>query len=101
MSEALIIAILSSSSIATIVTAIINAIISNSKGYNRLVHADQILMKDRIKHLGKSYLECGKVTLEELEDFHEMYECYHEELGGNGFLTTLVENVNKLPTVSN
>ena len=98
MSEGLIIAILSSSSIATIVTAIINAIMNHSKSYKILVHADQLLMKDRIKHLGKSYIDRGWVTIEELEDFHEMHQCYHEELGGNGFLTALVNSVDALPT---
>lgn len=96
MSEALIIAIISSSSIATIVTAIINAIISKSKSYQRLETANRIIMKDRIKHLGKSYIERGSITVEELQDLHEMHECYHE-LGGNGFLTALMDSVNKLP----
>lgn len=96
MSEAIIIAILSSSSIATIITAIINAIITHSKSYNSLVEANRILMKDRIKHLGNDYIHRGNITSEELQDLHEMHNCYHD-LGGNGFLDTIMNNVNRLP----
>ena len=96
MSESIIIAILSSSSIATIITAIINAIITHSKSYNSLLEANRILMKDRIKHLGNSYIQRGSITSEELQDIHEMHECYHN-LGGNGFLDTIMSNVNHLP----
>jgi len=96
LSEAIIIAILGSSSIATIITAIINAIITHSKSYNSLLEANRILMKDRIKHLGNSYIQRGSITSEELQDLHEMHECYHN-LGGNGFLDTIMSNVNRLP----
>lgn len=96
MSESIIIAILSSSSIATIITAIINAIVTHSKAYNSLLEANRILMKDRIKHLGNSYIQRGSITSEELQDLHEMHECYHD-LGGNGFLDTIMSNVNHLP----
>lgn len=96
MSESIIIAILSSSSIATIITAIINAIITHSKAYNSLLEANRILMKDRIKHLGNSYIQRGSITSEELQDLHEMHECYHD-LGGNGFLDAIMNNVNHLP----
>lgn len=96
MTEQVIIAILGSSSIATIVTAVVNAIINNSKRYKSLENANRIIMKDRIKHLGKSYILRGSITSEEMEDLHEMHSCYHD-LGGNGFLDTLMSNVNKLP----
>ena len=96
MTEQLIIAILGSSSIATIVTAIINAIINNSKRYKLLERSNQIIMKDRIKHLAKSYICRGTITSEELEDLHEMHQCYHE-LGGNGFLDALMTTVKNLP----
>lgn len=96
LSEAIIIAILGSSSIATIITAIINAIITHSRAYKNLENANKIIMKDRIKHLGKSYIERGNVSLDELEDLHEMHQCYHD-LGGNGFLDQLMKEVDSLP----
>ena len=96
MSEQLIIAILSSTSIATIVTAIVNAIISNTKRYKSLETASRLMIKDRIKHLGQNYIKRGSITVEELEDLHEMHECYHD-LKGNGFLDSIMSSVNSLP----
>lgn len=95
MSEQIIIAILGSSSIAAIVTAVINAIIARTKTYKLLVTADRIILKDRIKHLGKTYIARGYIMSDELEDIHEMHNCYHD-LGGNGFLNTLMKKVDDL-----
>lgn len=57
----------------------------------------RILLYDRIKHLGKKYVAKGTVTLEELEDLHNMHRIYHDELKGNGFLDSLMKEVNQLP----
>ena len=95
MSDAIIIAILGSSSVAAIVTAVINAILSRSKTYRLLITADKIILKDRIKHLSKKYITRGYIMSDELEDIHEMYNCYHE-LDGNGFLAALITKVNAL-----
>ena len=63
-----------------------------------LVEADRTILYDRIKHLGKSYLARGYVTVEELEDLDLMHEVYHnkEKLGGNGFLDALMSKVHTL-----
>lgn len=55
------------------------------------------LLYDRIKHLGKSYLERGSITSEELEDFLAMHKIYHNTLDGNGFLDEIVRQVKSLP----
>ena len=63
-----------------------------------LVEADRTILYDRIKHLGKSYLARGYVTVEELEDLDLMHELYHnkEKLDGNGFLDALMTKVHTL-----
>lgn len=63
-----------------------------------LVEADRTILYDRIKHLGKSYITRGYITVEELEDLNLMHEVYHnkEKLGGNGFLDTLMHTVQDL-----
>lgn len=63
-----------------------------------LVEADRTILYDRIKHLGKSYIARGYVTVEELEDLDLMHEVYHnkEKLGGNGFLDALMKTVHAL-----
>ena len=65
---------------------------------NVLVEADRTILYDRIKHLGKSYIARGYITVEELEDLDLMHEVYHnkEKLGGNGFLDALMKTVHAL-----
>ena len=61
--------------------------------------ANRTILYDRIKHLGKSYIARGYVTVEELEDLTHMHSVYHDDdkLNGNGFLDSLMETVNRLP----
>lgn len=63
-----------------------------------LVEADRTILYDRIKHLGKSYIARGYVTVEELEDIDLMHGVYHDKdkLGGNGFLDALMHTVHGL-----
>ena len=58
--------------------------------------ADRTILYDRIKHLGKSYIERGWVTVEELEDLNLMHGVYHDKdkLDGNGFRDNLMHTVN-------
>lgn len=61
-----------------------------------LILANRTSMYDRIKHLGKCYIERGWVTVEELEDLNRMHQVYHDKdkLNGNGFLDNLMHTVN-------
>lgn len=61
--------------------------------------ADRTILYDRIKHLGKTYIARGNITVEELEDLSLMHSVYHDKdkLNGNGFLDDLMKNVRKLP----
>ena len=63
-----------------------------------LLEADRTILYDRIKHLGKSHIARGYITVEELEDLDLMHEVYHnkEKLGGNGFLDALMKTVHAL-----
>lgn len=58
--------------------------------------ADRTILYDRIKHLAKSYIIRGHVTVEELEDLNMMHGVYHDKdkLDGNGFLDNLMHTVN-------
>lgn len=69
-----------------------------SRLVNVLCVADRTILYDRIKHLGKSYIARGYVTLEELEDLTTMHSVYHDEdkLNGNGFLDELMAAVRQL-----
>lgn len=67
------------------------------KTVESLKTADRLLMYDRIKHLCRAYLSKGEVDFNDLEDLIEMHGCYHNGLGGNGKLDTLMELVKELP----
>lgn len=67
------------------------------KRVDALYVANRIQMYDRIKHLGKSYIRQEEISAEDLEDLIDMHKCYHDDLGGNGFLDEIMEQVRHLP----
>lgn len=66
------------------------------KTVNALIVAERMILYDRIKHLAKSYIKRGYITVEEYEDLKRMHKVYHDNLDGNGFLDSLMEEVDKL-----
>lgn len=58
----------------------------------------QLLLQDRIKYLAKSYIADGEIHAEDLEDIVHMHEAYHD-LGGNGYLDTLMSAVKGLKII--
>ena len=56
-------------------------------------------MVDRVRYLGRSYIQRGEITLEDKETLQEMYTAY-KALGGNGHLKTIMTTVDKLPVVA-
>jgi hypothetical protein len=63
---------------------------------NSLIVADRAILYDRIKHLAKSYIKRGWITVEEYEDLKRMHKVYHDELNGNGFLDAIMADVDEL-----
>lgn len=70
---------------------------AQQKKIDDVIVAIRQMLYDRLKHLGKKYIERGHITAEELEDFLTMHSVYHNEMKGNGFLDELVEQVRHLP----
>ena len=62
-----------------------------------LKEADKLIMLDRIKYLCRSYLDHGEIEFSDLDDLIAMHSCYHDLLGANGNLDTLMELVKELP----
>jgi len=54
------------------------------------------LLRDKIRYLCKKYIDNGSVAADDHEDLIGMHKAYHD-LGGNGYLDTMMEKVNKLP----
>ena len=63
---------------------------------NSLIIADRTILYDRIKHLAKAYIKRGWISVEEYEDLKRMHKVYHDELNGNGFLDSIMEEIDKL-----
>lgn len=61
-----------------------------------LIVAERESLYDRIKHLAKSYIKRGWISVEEYEDLKRMHSVYHTELKGNGFLNALMAEVDQL-----
>lgn len=55
------------------------------------------VMYDRIRWLGQAYVWDKEVDFDDRRILHEMHNCYHNGLGGNGDLDALMDAVNKLP----
>lgn len=89
-----------SSGLSAIVIAILNhhwAKKKNSSGkLDALVEAQKVLMIDRVRYLGSSYIHDGEIVLEDKENLAEMYQAY-KALGGNGHLSTVMAEVERLP----
>ena len=66
------------------------------KKVNALMVADRTILYDRIKHLAKRYIKRSWISVEEYEDLKRMHQVYHDDLEGNGFLDSIMAEVNKL-----
>lgn len=97
MTEAIVIAILGSGALSTLVTCLFNYLQSKNKKEDGIQAGVRMLLYDRIKTRGKRYIAAGEITTEELNDLISMHKIYHNELGGNGFLDTLMSQVRELP----
>ena len=57
----------------------------------------RLLLLDRILSMGEDLIGKEEATFDERKRFHDMHNCYHNRLGGNGDADPIVEGVDKLP----
>lgn len=57
----------------------------------------RVILLDRIRHLGQSYIQIGEISFDDRRIFHMMHDVYHTGLGGNGDADLIVEAVDELP----
>ena len=57
----------------------------------------KLMLLDRIIYLGQGYINKGEITYDERHRFHQMHDCYHDGLHGNGDAKLIVEAVDELP----
>jgi hypothetical protein len=105
MSEALIIALIAAitgSGVSSIIIVLLQRHWAKKDKHDErvdaLVDATKVQMIDRVRWLGRSYIEAGEIRLEDKENLKEMYKAY-KRLGGNGHLDTIMDEVNHLKVV--
>lgn len=54
------------------------------------------LFYGRIKRYAREYIAAGHLTAEDLEDLIEDHHIYHDVLGGNGYLDSIMDKVKNL-----
>jgi len=54
------------------------------------------ILYDRIRYLGREYIARGEIDFDDRRILNAMHKVYHDGLGGNGDLDTLMSQVNTL-----
>ena len=57
----------------------------------------KLMLLDRVLYLGQSYIDKGEISYDDRRRFHQMHDCYHQRLDGNGDADLIVESVDELP----
>lgn len=94
MTATIICSIIGSGALASLVTAIYNAIVRK----NDKDDAVMLLLYHAIKNECKDYISAGKIDSDEIEVLIKMHETYHKR-GGNGYLDKLMSECKQLPII--
>ena len=70
---------------------------TESEDVKAIKNAVKWVMYDRIRHLGRAYLDEGSIDFDDRRILREMHNSYHNGLGGNGDLDDLMAQVGQLP----
>ena len=96
----ILLAIIGSSGVSSVIVAVLQHRWAKKetadKRIDALVEAQQVIMIDRVRFLGRGYLNAGEINLADKENLRGMYRAY-KALGGNGHLETVMDEVESLP----
>lgn len=93
----IVVAILGSSLLTTILNRIFVVLDRRKEKDSATVVGLRALLKSEIRRRGNDYIREGYVTPDDLAELHEMWQVYHTNLYGNGFLDNMMNRVNSLP----
>lgn len=93
----ILLAIIGSGALSSLIAGIFGLIQHRKSKKDGVSKGVRQLLYDRIKHLGRCYISEGAISAEDLEDLMQMHGIYHSDLGGNGYLDSIMEQVKKLP----
>ncbi len=90
-------AVIGSGALSTVLSALIGKWQLGKKQDDAVVRGLRALLRDRINERGQGFVDRGTITPTELEELISLHNVYHSDLGGNGYLDTLMDAVKKLP----
>ena len=96
----ILLAIIGSGALSSIIAGIFSLVQNRKNKKDGVSKGVRQLLYDRIKYLGRCYISDGTISAEDLEDLMQMHGIYHTDLGGNGYLDNLMEQVKHLPIKS-
>ena len=94
--ETLVVALLTSGAFNTLCVWSVSQHTKKHKDITACAKANRLLMKNELRRLCMHYIEQNWTYEDELDDIIAMHSCYHNDLEGNGFLDTQMNNVKKL-----
>ena len=89
-------ACLGSSGLTAIVLAVLQRRWACKDRQDAIVDGLKVLTVDRVRYLGRNYINAHAISLEDKENLQDMYRAY-KALGGNGHLETVMAEVERLP----
>ena len=92
----IVVACLGSSGLTAIVLAVLQRKWSCQDRQDAIVAGLKVLTVDRVRYLGRSYINNHSISLEDKENLQDMYRAY-KALGGNGHLETVMAEIERLP----
>lgn len=99
--KTIIIAIIGSGAFSGCVAAIVNSIHDRKKkeSAEEAARSDAImyLLAGQIRTECQEYINAGEIDIEDLKRLEKAWTIYHDKLGGNGFLDTVMTNIKHLP----
>ena len=97
MTTQIIIAILGSSALSALITNIFQTIRERNRKQSGEQKAIRILLSNDIRRTAEGYIAKGEISTDDLHDIIRSWECYHNDLQGNGYLDGLMNAVKRLP----
>lgn len=76
-----------------------DVLISIQKRLEERDATDLSKMRYSIVRAGEEYVSVGHITIRQLRSLEELYDTYHNKRHANGYVTTLMTKVRKLPVI--
>ena len=84
--------------VTSVILAILQRKWAKEDKQSAVVNALKVLMVDRVRYVGGQHIKAKGITLDDKETLLEMHQAY-KQLGGNGHLDMIMNEVSRLPII--